>query len=47
MGKGLINRILAVGVLPLVISFICLASLMFTVFLMGYGAYWLYFNIMR
>jgi hypothetical protein len=47
MEKGIISRVLRFGLLPLIVSVIAMSVVFVTVFLVTYGAYWLYVNIMK
>jgi len=47
MEKGIINRILRFGVMPLLIGFVFYMATLLVVFLVGYGFYWLYVRMMN
>lgn len=47
MEKGIISRVLRFGLLPIIVSAIAMSVAFVTVFLVTYGAYWFYINIIR
>jgi hypothetical protein len=47
MEKGIMNRVLQFGVMPLIIGFVFYIAMLLVVFSVGYGFYWLYVRMMN